>query len=255
MGDYTDAEIHAAVNDALLFAFEMLGSADADADNLVSPPDTGSGVAGDDEVNLEDLTITTLSEGSSVEVKKPQLPNTAFGDFVDAFLKYIGVALEIPFELLIMHFSASFSASRAAMELAWKGFQVDQAWLARSVLDPVREWQFTEMVTSGRFDAPGFFDDPIKRAAWLGREWIGPTRIQINPQVESNSDKTDVEMGAKTLEQVMMERTGGSFDTKSRQWLHERSVLGTSAPSGRTAPAAENANDGSDSGKAEESQQ
>lgn len=228
LGDYSAAELKAAINDAYLFAFEQVAAPiDDDGNPLVSasdpsmPDDAG-------ELTLEDLQITTLPPGSTVNVKKPERPNTAFDGFFTAFCKQIGVALGIPMEVLLGHFSSSFSAARGALEVAYKGFLVEQAWFVRTVLDPIREWQFTEMVAAGRFDAPGFFDDPIKRAAWLGRVWIGPTRIQINPQVEANADKTDMEMNVKSREQVMTERTGGDFDTKSAQILHEREVLGTS---------------------------
>lgn len=239
LGDYTAAEIKAAINDAYLFAFEKSDAQLDDDGNpiLTTPEGQTAGDAG--ELALEDLTITSLAPGRSVEVKKPERPNTAFDGFVTAFCRHIGVALGIPYELLLMHFAASFSASRGALELAFKTSLIEQAWFIRTVLDQVREWQFTEMVAAGRFDAPGFFDDPIRRAAWLGRVWVGPTRVQINPQVEANADKTDLEMGVKSREQVMTERTGGDFDTKSGQILREREVLGTPG----AAPAAEPADD------------
>lgn len=244
LGDYTAAEIKAAINDAYMFAFETPASAvDDDGLPIVTRPDGQADAIG--ELTLEDLMFTSLEPGSKVEVKKPTRPNTAFDGFVAAFCKQIGVALGIPYELLMMHFAASFSASRGALELAFKVSLVEQAWFIRSVLDPIREWQFTEMVAAGRFDAPGFFDDPIRRAAWLGRVWIGPTRVQINPQVEANADQTDIETGVKTREQVMTERTGGDFDTKSSQWLRERDAL---APPAMSAPQQNNAqnNDGTD---------
>lgn len=246
LGDYSAAEIKAAINDAYLFAFEET-AAEGDDDGLpaiTTPAGQQSGAS--DELQLSDLTITSLAPGRKVTVKKPERPNSAFDGFVMAFCKQIGTALDVPYELLMKHFSSSFSASRGALELAYKVSMVEQAWFVRSVLDPVREWQFTEMVASGRFNAPGFFDDPIKRAAWLGREWVGPTRVQINPQVEANADKTDIEMGTKTREQVMTERTGGSFDTKSRQVLHEREVLGVPATPGQPAPNVVRNNDGTD---------
>ena len=31
------------------------------------------------------------------------------------------------------------------------------------------------------FDAPGFFSDPVLRAAYLGAEWIGPSQGQLDP--------------------------------------------------------------------------
>lgn len=246
LGDYSAAELKAAINDAYLFAFEETPSElDDEGNPIIARPD---GQGGDDagELTLEDLTVTTLPPGSKFNVKKPERPNQAFEGFVSAFCKQIGVALDLPYELLLKHFAASFSASRGALEIAYKGFLVEREWFIRSVLDPIREWQFTEMVASGRFDAPGYFDDPIKRAAWLGREWIGPTRTQINPQVEAKADETDINLGVKSREQVMTERTGGSFDTKARQILRERALLGgPAAPGGRERNVERN-NDGTD---------
>lgn len=225
LGDYSAAEIKAAINDAYLFAFEKApAQVDDDGNPILTRPDGEADEAG--ELTLNDLAITTLRPGWDIDVKTPARPNTAFEGFVAAFCKQIGTALGIPYELLLMRFEASFSASRGALELAYKIAQIEQEWFIRSVLDPVREWQFTEMVAAGRFDAPGFFEDPIIRAAWLGRQWIGPTRVQINPQVEAKADETDINLGVKTREQVMTERTGGDFDTKSLQVVKERAVLG-----------------------------
>jgi lambda family phage portal protein len=246
LGDYTAAEIKAAINDAYLFATEETPTEIDDEGNpIVTRPDGQADDAG--ELTLEDLTITTLPPGSKLNVKAPARPNTAFDGFVASFCKYIGASLGLPYEVLLMHFAASFSASRGALEVAYKGFLIERDWFIRTVLDTVREWQFTEMVAGGRFDAPGFFDDPIKRLAWLGREWIGPTRVQINPQVEAKADETDIILGVKTREQVMTERTGGSFDTKSKQVLREREVLGVpAAPGSSSRRALARNNDGTD---------
>lgn len=246
LGDYTAAEIKAAINDAYLFAFEKTDAQVDDDGNPVLTTPEGQEAGDSGELQLSDLTITSLAPGRDIQVKKPERPNSAFDGFVQAFCRQIGVALGIPYELLLMHFAASFSASRGALELAFKVSLIEQAWFIRSVLDPIREWQFTEMVAAGRFDAPGFFDDPIRRAAWLGRVWIGPTRVQINPQVEANADKTDLEMGAKSLEQIYTERTGGDFDTKSAQILHERAVLGTQAAAPTAQDNVARNNDGTD---------
>lgn len=223
--DYSTAEIDAAVHDAMLFAFETLGANDGDVDHLVENPDKQGSVAGPDEVQLEDLSIITLSEGSGVEVKKPMRPNTGFEPFMLAIIKQIGVALEIPFELMIMHFSSSYSASRAALEIAWKGFVAEKAWFEREVADHVFEWFLTEAVAIGRLQLDGFFDDPIRRAAWMGRLWIGPTRIQIDPRVEAQADAVDIASRTKSREQVLYERTGGDWPRKYTQIMQEEEDL------------------------------
>ena len=243
--DLTDAEINAAVNDAMLFAFEQLG-ADDDADHVISAPGTdGEQQSADGELKIEDLAIITTANGSTVEMHTPSRPNTAFEPFMLAIIKQMGVVLEIPFELMIMHFSASFSASRGALEIAWKGFLSEKAWFEREVADVVFEWFFTEAVAIGRIKAKGFLTDPVKRMAWLGKQWIGPTRIQINPQVEANADQKDLEMGTKTRDQIITERTGGDFQRKHAQLAHEEQArredgIGQSAPAATSAPAKPN---------------
>lgn len=222
---YSAAEINAAVNDAMLFAFETIGANDADADHLVENPDTKGTAAGDDEVQLEDLALITLSEGSGVTVKAPARPNGGYEPFMLAIIKQIGVALGIPFELMIMHFSSSYSASRAALEIAWKGFLSEKAWFEREVADIVFEWFFTEAVALGRLAAPGFLEDPIKRAAWMGRQWIGPTRIQIDPRVEAQADAVDLASRVKSRDQVITERTGGDWARKIIQIAEEEEDL------------------------------
>lgn len=241
MGDYSAAELKAAINDAYMFAFEKLPTeVDDEGQPIITRPDGEADAGG--ELTLEDLMVTTLAPGSEVQVKKPERPNTAFDGFISSFAKQIGAALDLPYEVLMKHFGASFSASRGALEIAFKSQMVKRAWFIRAVMNPIREWQMTELVASGRFEAPGFFDDPIARQAWLGCEWIGPTRVQINPQVEANADKIDMAGGVKSREQVMTERTGGSFDTKARQILREREVLGET-PAGEAVPAETAAND------------
>lgn len=222
--DLTDAEINAAVNDAMLFAFEQLG-ADDDGDHVIAAPGAeGDEQTADGELKIEDLAIITTANGSTVEMHTPTRPNTAFEPFMLAIIKQMGVVLEIPFELMIMHFSASFSASRGALEIAWKGFLSEKAWFEREVADVVFEWFFAEAVANGRLKAKGFLTDARLRMAWLGKQWIGPTRIQINPQVEANADMKDLEMGTKTRDQIITERTGGDFQRKHAQLAHEENA-------------------------------
>lgn len=252
--NYATAEISAAINDAMMFAFETLGADDTDGEPLVTNPDSKGSVAGPDELQLEDLAIITLSNGSGVEVKAPSRPNSGYEPFMLAIIKQIGVALEIPFELMIMHFSSSYSASRAALEIAWKGFLAEKAWFEREVADVVFEWFFVEAVALGRLKADGFLDDPVKRAAWMGRQWIGPTRIQIDPRVEAQADAQDIASRVKSRDQVITERTGGDWQRKVAQIAQEEEDLAglpgaTVATSPKLATAQDQQDDGDKSDK------
>ncbi|MCB9993113.1 MAG: phage portal protein [Hyphomicrobiaceae bacterium] len=223
LGDFTDAEVSAAVNAAMFLGFEKPASEDSMSplESLVDAQGGAGAATGADEVELEDLAFIRLPPGSDLQLKTPGRPNAQFDPFFIAIAKQIGVSLDLPFELLMKHFSASYSASRAAMELAWKGFTVRRAHLVRGALDPVLEMFFTEMVALGRFEAKGFFDDPITRREWMAHQWVAPTRIQIDPVKEAKADEMDVDNGFKTIEQVITERTEGDFERKHRQRARE----------------------------------
>ena len=117
----------------------------------------------------------------------PNRPNTAFDPFVMAVLRQIGARLEIPFELLVKHFTASYSASRAALNEAWAYFQRRRHWLVSMFCQPIYEAIITEAITLGRLKAPGFFTDPLIRKAWLGTLWTGDAQPSLDPVKDANA--------------------------------------------------------------------
>ena len=127
----------------------------------------------------------------------------------------IGVALEIPFELLIKHFTASYSAAQAAILEAWRFFLTRRAWLVDSFCDPVYEAVVSEGVALGRIAAPGFFSDPILRAAWLETVWTGPPRGSIDPRKEVDAYVVMEDRQWKTSAEITAELTGGDWKTNS----------------------------------------
>ena len=184
LGRFTDAELMAAVNAAKLVAFV---TADMDPDQAASvlgqQPDQLPARIDTAGYSLgEDGTVVGLRPGETVDIKTPGRPNTAFEQFERAILREIGVALELPYELLIKHFDASYSASRAALEMAWQTFRRHRGWLAASLLTPVWHWFLTEAVARGALEAPGFLEDPTARAAWSGVDWLGPARVSLDPK-------------------------------------------------------------------------
>lgn len=217
LSDYSDAEIAAAVVSAMFTGF-IKSDAPEDQQPIVGETDTA---LNDNELKLGNGALLSLNPGEDITFANPARPNEKFDPFFQAFCRQIGVALELPFELLIKHFTASYSASRAALEMAWQFFRRKRAWLARNFYAEVYGWMMDEAVASGRLDRPGYFEDPVIREAYLGAEWIGPQRASLNPKQESDADKQDVAEGFKTAEQVCMERTGGEIEKKIAQRAKE----------------------------------
>lgn len=71
-----------------------------------------------------------MGPGESVEFANPTHPNGSFDKFAVAISAQVGAALEIPSDLLLKSFNASYSASRAALLEAWKAFKMRREWLA-----------------------------------------------------------------------------------------------------------------------------
>jgi lambda family phage portal protein len=112
---YTEAELMAAVVSGMFTVFVKTET----GANLPIPaynPTTETGATSSDEdYKLGNGSIVGLAPNESIETANPGRPNQAFDPFISAILRQIGMALEIPYEVLIRHFSASYSASRAAL--------------------------------------------------------------------------------------------------------------------------------------------
>jgi capsid protein len=152
-------------------------------------------------------------------------PNVNFDGFVSSMTKYVGAALEIPVELLTKNFTASYSASRAALLEAWKAFRMRRTWFSNDFCQPVYELWLSEAVSKGRIKAPGFFNDPIIKKAYCRAEWNGPAQGQLNPTVEVEAAMKKVENGFSTREKETIEMNGGNFDSNVEQLLLENQKM------------------------------
>lgn len=237
LGDYTDAEVRAAVVSSLYTVF-ITSNSDNESTPIAGEKDP---TLADNELKLGSGAIVSLNTDEDVSFADPKRPNTAFDPFMESIFRQLGVALELPFEVLIKHFTASYSASRAALEMAWQVMRKRRLWLARRLCQPVYAWCIEEAVARGRLAAPGFFDDPLIRMAYLGAEWIGPQRMSLDPQKEAKADEIDIALGTKTIDQVCIERTGGTFERKHSQRVKE--IEGRREAGIEQDPPAETSND------------
>lgn len=224
---YTEAEIDAAVISGLFTVFLKQSSPGGDAPSFESMTagEASGAAAAAGEYKLESGAIIGLPEGTDISTANPGRPNTAFDPFVQAILRQIGVALELPYEVLIKHFTASYSAARAALNEAWRFYNGRRAWLATGFCQPVYEAWLDEAVARGRVKAPGYFADPLIRQAYLGTTWIGPAPTQIDPLKEINAAEKRISIGISTVAEETASITGGDFDQNVPQIAKERRLL------------------------------
>lgn len=219
LGRYSQAELDAAVVASFFTVFTKTEQGDGLAPNTAS--DVG-GKETDEDYKLGSATILDLEPGEDITIANPGRPNDSFDPFVQAILRQIGVALEIPFELLIKHFTSSYTAARASIEEAWKFFRGRRMWLARRFCQPIYETWLSEAIALGRIAAPGFLaGDPRIRKAFSGTQWVGPPRGQINERLEMDAATRRVRLGVSTLSRETAEIVGVDWRVIHRQRARE----------------------------------
>lgn len=226
MRRYTEAELMAAVVQSFLTAFIKT---EAGADDMPFNEVGGDGVEqvsrDPNEYELGAGTMNIMEPGEDVTFSSPTHPNTGFDVFMRAMCEQIGACLEIPADLLLMSFNSSYSASRAALLEAWKGFSMRRKWLAEDFCKPVYEMWLTEAVARGRISAPGFLTDPIIRQAYLGSEWIGPSQGQLDPTKEVAAAVQAIENGLSTHEAESIKINGSEYSRNIDKLSNENSLL------------------------------
>jgi len=229
-GRYTDAEVMAAVVSGMLTVVitnELGDPAMGPAPTQDNPDGTTTNQVDDTGLELGYGSIIGLQPGEKIETVDPNRPNTAFDPFMTAILRQIGMGLELPFEVLVKHFTASYSASRAALMEAWDYFRRRRQWLVTMLCQPVYEAVISEAVASGRLVAPGFFADPLIRRAWLGTVWIGDAPYHLDPLKEVNAAKERMASLLTTHEEEVaaMPQGGPDWEAKVPQFVKERTII------------------------------
>lgn len=222
---YTDAELMAAVISGMLTVFVKSDSGGDSPLSPMSPTEETGAAAGDADIKLGNGAVVGLAPGEDITTVNPSRPNANFDPFFEAIVKQIGLSLEIPKEVLLKHFTASYSAARAALLEAWKFFRNRREWLAESFCQPIYEAFLEEAIANDRIPAPGYFSDPIIREAYCRAEWIGPAKGMINEKDEVEAAGLRIQYRLSTLDRETSELTGGDWETNIRQQQKEQRML------------------------------
>lgn len=247
---YASAELMAAVISAMFTVFIKKG------DNY---QDTGGGqpAFGDEDeredekgapIELGEGAIVDLAPGEEPMVANPARPNAQFDPFFMSIVKEIGAALELPVEELLLYYSASYSAARAAMLQAWRFYTMRRWWLVCDFCQPSYELMFDEAVAGGRIKAPGYHD-PALRRAYTQAIWIGPARGAIDELKEAKAarERIDIGISNETMETAAM--SGETWQQVNRQRAREikqRRDNGTTVEAKPAAPVVKAAPDPED---------
>lgn len=218
---YTEAEIMAAVITSYLTVFIETPTGNTSQVFGAKPDEGGPG----QEIGLGMGAVVGLAPGEKASTVNPVRPNPNFEPFILAVIKQMGMALGIPYELLVKQFNASYSASKAALLDAWVYFRSVRTWLSLSFCQPIYETWLAEAVAIGRVSAPGFFADPLIRWAYTRAAWPGDSMGSISPKDEVAAYLAAVDGRLMTRERAEWELWGSDFNETFDQKEGEQTRL------------------------------
>lgn len=218
---YSESELTAAVVESFFTAFVTTEAKTDEVPFNEVTPEEAAETDNDTEYSMGPGQMNIMKPGENVVFADPKRPAGGFDSFVKAICTQIGAATEIPRDLLLKEFNASYSASRAALLEAWKAFKMYREWFTSDFCQPIYEIWLSEAVARGRINASGFFRDPLIHQAWLGAEWIGPSQGQLDPVKEVTAEIMAISEGFTTREDSAVRINGSDWNSNVDQLLAE----------------------------------
>ena len=208
---YTDSELTAAVVESLFTAFVRTDTRGDELPFEGVEHDEEPIITNDTEYEMAPGSVIKLQPGEDVTFGDPKRPAGGFQAFVEAVAVQVGASLEIPKEMLLKQFNSSYSASRAALLEFWNMVKMRREWFVADWCRPIYEIFIYEAVARGRLKAPGFFDDPVKRKAWLGANFVGPSQGMLDPTKEIEAEQKMCENGFSTRADSAIKLNGSDY--------------------------------------------
>lgn len=134
-----------------------------------------------------------LRTGESLQFTDLKTPSNNFGLFNEWIIKLVAMATDTTPGVIMSNYPTSYSSHRGEFNDFWKMVLLKRSLFNKKVNKIVVREICKKLIFDGAITAPGFFDDPIQREAWLAGSWLGPVPGHINPLQEVNAHKVAVE--------------------------------------------------------------
>ncbi|MDJ0838957.1 MAG: phage portal protein, partial [Acidobacteriota bacterium] len=136
------------------------------------------------DIELGPGAVLEADNPADVQTVNPGRPSSVFAPFTDYCLRILGAGIGMGSEILLKHFSTSYTAARAALNELFELILKDRAWYVRVFCRWVY-WQWMdEAVATNFLYAPGYLTNPLLRAEYRRASWVGPSRSMVDPLKE-----------------------------------------------------------------------
>lgn len=208
---YGDAELTSAVIKSFFSIFFVQPLSNFEFNDILPNEENDLPVVDVRKYSLGSGTISALPRGVDVKAIDRSNAQSTFDPFMTSFIKQIGAALNIPYEILTKQFQASYSASRAALLQAQDEFRIRKESFVNDFCQPVYEAFLTEAIAQGRIKANGFFDDPLKKFLWCAADWRNEQTHTLDPTKEVEAAIMKIDAGLSTRAKEAVELGGTDF--------------------------------------------
>lgn len=223
---YSEAELQAAVISGMYGVFLKQSEASEPFDI------TGVGQVEEkefrehtDKIELGNGMVSVLKPGEEITDNKPGRPNANYKLFVDSIYEEIGAGVGITKEVMLGHFTSSYSAARASLEEAWRRFLSVREMLVRYMCQPIYDEFLLEQVALGKIELPGFMESEDKRRAYSRAIWIGANKINLDPWKEIKAQQVALELNV-TNREIISQQNGHEWNEVIIQKQREDKLIG-----------------------------
>lgn len=137
--------------------------------------------------------IFTTNKGDSLTFTDLKTPSNNYGMLKDWNLNYFGAATGTPPEFITGNIKSSFTAYMGSLNLFKKVYLYKRAVYFNKYLTVVIRECAKDAIMKGYIKAPGFFENPLTRMAYLQGNVLGPIPGTVNPGQEVKALKDAVE--------------------------------------------------------------
>lgn len=163
--------------------------------------------------NIEPGMVQYLAPGDEIQQVSPSQPTQSFPDFVAVLMRFAGLSMGLPLELVMLDFSrTNYSSARAALLQAYRSFRVLQDRFEKQFLRRIYPWWLDRMVKLGEIQVPPGLGDLAYDHKWLapGWEWVDPLK-------EIQAALLELDTGLTTLSDLAAQKGKDLYELFARR--------------------------------------
>jgi lambda family phage portal protein len=168
--------------------------------------------------------VWSLAQGQKISSLNPQRPNVNYQPFVESIFAEAAAACGVSFEVVLRKFNSSYNSVRAAILESRKTYERMRHDFVSDFCQPIYEKWLADAVVSGILDAPGFFENPVKRALWSSCRWVGNAAFLLDPKKETDAIKMQIDEQLIDRDTACAMINGGEYEVVARGHAKELSL-------------------------------